>query len=147
MTEPSTELIAPGEIADILLGGGNVEVLDAADVQEDIIRRILASPDLESAFAQAETTPARELDGVMLTVHNVKWAKSAFPEGAAVYALLQVTPDGADGDEIVSMGGRSLMASFLFAQINGHYPIRGTLRERQSKTNPERSFWTFELAH
>jgi hypothetical protein len=44
------------------------------------------------------------------------------------------------------MGGRSLMASFLWAQRNRAMPIRGEFERQRSNSNTERSFWVFKLA-
>lgn len=144
--EPGTDLIPADQVAEILLHGGDVDIIDTADIQQAIVARILQQDELRDVFAQATTTPARDLDGVKIRVQGVEFARSAFSEGPAVYALLDVTRDGSDDREVVSMGGLSLMASFLRAKQLGAFPVDGTLRERRSSSNPENTFWTFELA-
>jgi hypothetical protein len=145
MTGTDIELLKPEQIADVLLDQSDVTVVDAIDIQVDIVRRILAAGTVEEAHAETKTTPARELEGLLVTVHGVAWAKSAYEGGAAVYALLDVTADGADEHLTVSMGGRTVMASFLWDQQHQAFPVQGTFRLEQSQTNPENKFWTFIL--
>lgn len=149
----STEIVPRGaevltyeQVEDILINGAALDIIPPEALQGDIARRILAAETVEDAFAEFVTTKAREIEGLKVTVHGVAFAPSAYEEGPAVFAFLDVTRDKSDAHEIVSMGGRSLMASFLWAQRHDGMPLVGTFIQRASKTSPERKFWTFNLA-
>ena len=150
---PGTDLISLEQVEHALLHGGDVAVVSEEEVQTDMVRRILAAQTMEEAFAQFTTVP---LDAVVQTpveVQGVAWLKSAFEEGPKVYALLKLgllkdAPGaGKRGDTItVSMGGRTAMAAFVWAQRNAKMPFRGSFHREQSRTNAARSFIVFKLA-
>ena len=140
-----TELITLEQVEDVLLHGGDIDVVSPDAVQDDMVRRILASETLEEAFAGFETVPAAQLEGQLIAINGIAWMRSAFEEGPKVYALLNVTIDSDRSTVTVSMGGRSLMASLLWAQRNEAMPIVGTFRKERSKSNPENSYWLFIL--
>ena len=142
----TTELVPLDQVEDVLINGGTLDVVNPDAVQDDIVQRILGASDLSEAFAEYKATPAADVDGILLDVTGIAWMKSSFKDGPAVYALFQCQLVESGDEVTVSMGGRSLMASFLWAQRNKAMPIRGTFRAQQSRANPDQSFWTFILA-
>lgn len=142
----STELIPLDAVQDVLLHGGALDIIAPEAAQEDMIRRILEASDLKDAFAEYNATPAEQIEGQQVDVTGIAWMKSSFEDGPGVYALMQVVGVESGEQMTVSMGGRSLMASFLWAQRNHKMPIRGVFRKQQSQSNTARSFWTFLLA-
>lgn len=134
------------QVEDMLLHGGEVAVVSADAVQDDMVRRILQSDSVEGAFANFKATPASELAGQLVEVGGIAWMRSSFDEGPKVYALLNTVVVETGEALVVSMGGRSLMASFVWAQRNRAMPIRGTFMKERSNSNTERSFWVFKLA-
>ncbi|SRR6266568_6195249 len=142
----ATELVTIEQVEDVLLHGGEMAVVSADAVQDDMVKRVLAAGALEEAFADFKATPAAELEGVGVTVNGIAWMRSAFEEGPKVYALLDCVVTDTGESVTVSMGGRTLMASFVWAQRNEAMPFTGTFRKERSNTNTERSFWTFKLA-
>ena len=142
----SEELVTLEQVEDVLLHGGNIDVVSNDDLQADMVRRILESPDLATAFADFKSQSVDTILQELVEVQGVAWLKSAFKEGPAVYALLKVHIIDSGELVTVSMGGRSLMASFVWAQRNEAMPIRGSFYKEQSRSNPENSFLTFKLA-
>lgn len=142
----TTELVPLDQVEDVLINGGTLDIVNPDAVQDDIVKRILGASDLSEAFAEYKATPADQVDGMLLDVTGIAWMRSSFDEGPAVYALFQCKLVESGDEVTVSMGGRSLMASFLWAQRNKAMPIRGTFRKQQSQANTARSFWTFILA-
>lgn len=140
------ELIPLQDVENALLHGEDVAVVEPAQVSADIIRRVLASETLEDAFQSFDSTPAKDIDGILVTVHSVDWMRSAYEEGAPVYALMRVTEEGDAKVQVVSIGGRTVLAGLLWAQRNDQLPLHGVFRLRQSRSNPENSYWTFSLA-
>ena len=145
MTTQSTDLIPMTQVAEVLLHGGTVDTVDPEAVQADMVRRILSSESLSDAFANFEAVPARDIEGVLLDVTGVAWMRSAFRDGPGVYALLQCHLVEAKRDVVVSMGGRTTMASFLWAQQHEAMPIRGAFVSSRSNSDPERQYWTFKM--
>jgi hypothetical protein len=144
--EASTALIPLDQVADVLLNGATLDMVTPEAAQDDMVKRILEASDLAEAFAEYNATPAEQIEGQLVDVTGIAWMQSSFDEGPAVYALMQVTGVESGEQMTVSMGGRSLMASFLWAQQNRAMPIRGTFRRQQSRSNTARAFWTFLLA-
>ena len=153
MSKPSTE-VAPStrsdlsleQVEDVLLHGGDLAVVSADAIQDEMVRRVLEAETAEQAFGGFTATPAAELEGQLLAVHGIAWMRSAFNEGPKVYALLDCIIDATGERVTVSMGGRTLMASFVWAQRNRAMPIVGTFVKERSNSNTERAFWTFRLA-
>lgn len=146
MTTSTDLVLTTTEVAETLLHGGEVAVAATDDIQDDMVRRILESGSLEEAFASFESVPAKDVEGKLLEVHGIRWMRSKYKEGPKVYALLQCRLGNTKDDIVVSMGGRTTMASFLYAQQHEAMPFKGTFRQLQSNTDPEKSYWTFNLA-
>ena len=143
----STDLITLDAVERALLHGEAVDVVEPEEVSDDIVRRILAAESLEEAAQDFTSTPASEIDGMMVEVVGIAWMRSEYGEGAPVYALMQVIPEGSDRKLVVSIGGRSVLAMLLWAQRNEAMPFAGTFRKRASKSTEGHSYWTFSLAH
>lgn len=142
----STELVSMEEVEDVLLHGGELDVVSSDAVQADMVQRILAAESVEDAFDGFKATPCSQLEGILVHVRGIAWMRSAFKEGPAVYALLDAEVAETAEHVTVSMGGRSLMASFIWAQRHKAMPLTGTFVKEQSNSNPERAFWLFKLA-
>lgn len=143
----STDLIKLDDVERALLHGEAVEITDPGDVSDDIVRRILAAESLEEAAQDFTSTPADEIDGMLVEVVGIAWMRSEYGEGSPVYALMQVIPEGDTRRMVVSIGGRSVLAMLLWAQRNEAMPFAGTFRKRQSKSVEGHAYWTFSLAH
>lgn len=134
------------QVEDVLLHGGDLAVVSADAVQDDMVRRILEAETAEQAFSNFKSTPATDLEGQLVEVRGIAWMRSSFNEGPKVYALLDTVVVETGEVLVVSMGGRSLMASFVWAQRNRAMPIRGEFVKQRSNSNTERSYWVFKLA-
>ena len=140
------------QVEEVLLHGGELAVVDSDDVQTDMVAQILAADTIQDAFAEFKSVNAQTLRGVPLSVDGIAWRRSAFDQGPKVWALLKCTlladapGAGKQGDEIkVSMGGRTTMASFVWAQRHAAMPVYGSFHMEQSTENPERKFYVFKL--
>lgn len=142
----SVELATLEQVEQALLSGQGLDIVAPEQLQDDMVKRILEASDMEHAFQSFKATPVGEIEGIKVIVHGIAWLQSSFDEGSPVYALLSVTVDETGEPLTVSMGGRSLMASFLWAQRNKAMPFSGTFRKEQSRTNSSRAFWTFLLS-
>lgn len=144
----STEVdcITDEQAAEVLLHGSDLDIVSTEAIQDDMVSRILSAESVEAAFAQFESVPARDIEGVLVEVSGVAWMRSAFKEGPQVYALLRCRLVEAKRDVVVSMGGRTTMASFLWAQQHEKMPLRGSFVSSRSNSDPEKTYWTFKLA-
>jgi hypothetical protein len=133
------------QVQDVLLNNAALAVVDTGDIQDDMVRRILSAESAQDAFSEFTSVPARDIEGLPIDVIGVAWMRSAFKDGPGVYALLRCVMRD-NGDKIVvSMGGRTTMASFLWAQRNEAMPIAGVFKQSRSNSDPEKSYWTFAL--
>lgn len=139
----TTEVIKYKDIEAALIDGAELEVAPPEQVAEDIVRRILAADDLQGAFGTAEATPATEIADEIVTVHEVTWMRSNFGEGPPIYALMRVTRMDSAEQLVVSMGGRSVMAGFLWSQKHDAFPLVGIFRQRQTLNGSGNTYWTF----
>ena len=152
-TTPGTDLISLAEVEHTLIHGGDIAAVSEEDIQTDMVQRILAAQTIEEAFAQFTTVPLDDVVGYTVDVEGVAWLKSSFDEGPKVYALLKLRIAKAghqrfkkDDVVTVSMGGRTAMAAFVWAQRNAKMPFRGSFHREQSHSNAARSFIVFKLA-
>jgi hypothetical protein len=152
-TQTGTDLITLAQVEDVLLHGGDLATVSDEDIQTDMVQRILSSETIEEAFAQFTTVPLDNVVQIPVEVEGVAWLRSAFEEGPKVYALLKLkllraAPGaGKQGETItVSMGGRTAMAAFVWAQRNAKMPFKGSFHREQSRSNAARGFIVFKLA-
>lgn len=141
-----TELITLDQVQDVLLNGADVDVVSEEEVQRDMVRRVLEAEDLAGAFGSFRATATKEVEGQLLQIRGIAWLKSGFEAGPKVYALIDAALVDTGESVTLSMGGRTLMASFLWAQRHAAMPFKGSFVSQQSRANPEFRFWTFELA-
>lgn len=152
-TTTGTDLISLAEVEHTLLHGGDIAAISEDEIQTDMVQRILSAQTMEEAFAQFTTVPLDAVVQAPVQVQGVAWLKSSFDEGPKVYALLKLgllkdhAGAGKKGDVItVSMGGRTAMAAFVWAQRNARMPFNGSFHREQSRSNAARSFIVFKLA-
>lgn len=142
----STELVALDDVERALIHMEAIDIVPPEDISADIVRRILESDTLEEAARDFTADPADSIEGAEVVVTGVAWMKSAFDEGAPVYALMRVHGPTDKRERVVSIGGRSVLAMLLWAQRHEAMPFNGTFRKRPSRSDPSRSYWTFNLA-
>ena len=152
-TTTGTDLITLDQVENVLLHGGELAAVSEEDVQTDMVQRIIAAGTLEEAFQSFTATPLDAVLQAPLRIQAIAWLKSAFAEGPKVYALLkcELLKDhagaGKKGDTLtVSMGGRTTMAAFVWAQRNAAMPFDGSFHREQSNANQGRTFIVFKLA-
>jgi len=142
----STDLVTLEQVEDVLLHGGDVPLVEASEIQDDIVRQILAAGTVEEAFGEFSATSAEDIEGILLDVVGVAWAKSGFKEGPGIYALCKCKLVEAGTEVVVSMGGKTTMARFVWAMRQDAMPIRGAFVYEDTKNGSGRRFLTFKLA-
>lgn len=137
----STEMVQYNDIENALINMAESQALTSEEVQQDIVRRILASKTLEEAAQSFEATSAEDVEGVVLTVHGVAWLRSSYKEGPPVFCLIDCTPDGAKARIKVSLGGRSAMAVLLWAQHHKAMPFNCVLSRSEPGGENGYRYW------
>lgn len=142
----STELITLEQVEDVLLHGGDIAVVDADDMQAAMVQQILQAKSVEEAFGEFNSTPVQDIEGVLLDVEGIAWAKSTYEDGPGVYALCKCRLVESGNTCVVSMGGRTTMARFAYAMRQEAMPIRGAFVYEESRQGNGRRYLTFKLA-
>ncbi len=93
----------------------DVEVLDADVASAEIVARILSatSEDEVAAVAEKGTTRAEDVVGLPLVIQAVRFGKSGFENGPAVYALMECVEPQTGERLTVTCGSRNVMAALL----------------------------------
>lgn len=140
------EVIPARDIRNALINMTEVQSVSSEEVQQDIVRRILAAETIEEAAQSFESVSAVDVEGIPLEVHGIAWLKSTFKEGPPVYALVDCLPKGAKKRVTVSIGGRSVMAFLLWAQEHKAMPFKvAFIRSEPGGENGYR-YWQVKLA-
>ena len=109
-----------------------VTVEDPQATADAIVARILAAMDdatpeeaVKRAFAGNQAIGAKALIGVPLTVKAVRWARSRFQQGAAIFAIVDVTRLDTGDDLVVTSSARNVLAQLMVCQRVGGFPVEG----------------------
>lgn len=133
------------QMIEYLFDGIELEVVSPEAIQLDMVRRIMGAETLEEAFAEFKSTPMEDMEGVVLRVNGVAWAKSAFEAGAPIFALVRCVPDGSEKEVVVSCGGATVITRLRWAELHEAMPFRVTFARETSQQNPEYKYWTAKL--
>lgn len=93
---------------------------------ERIIAKLLSADDPYAAQNAGETLSGKDLVGRRVTVHDIRCSPSQFKGGWGAYLLCDVTVDGGDDHEIMTMGAKEPVALLSYAWFTGDIPITGT---------------------
>ena len=154
---PGDEGYQPDLIAGFLaLAEDSATVADPAQVQRDILARILGADDFDAALDMAEggTLGMEDLTDTAFTIDAISWHKSspAYTEGLGVFALLAVTlMSGKDqGEQVpVTCGGVNVLGTLKLGLEKGAIPDIDQEKRRQFRfiaKGTARGFTTYWLA-
>lgn len=90
----------------------SLAVADDVDVQEKVLRAVLAATTAEDILRAGEAVPAVELNGVPITVLGIRASESGFVDGADYYLHVDATVL-ANGDPVTFSCGASDVAMKL----------------------------------
>lgn len=143
-----TEVIKANQLdqmLEYLFDGIELELASPEAIQLDMVRQIMAAETLEEAFSEFKSTPMEDMEGTVLHVHGVAWARSAYEAGAPIFGLVRVTADGSDKPIVVSCGGATVITRLRWAQLHNAMPFKVVFAREQSQQNPEYKYWTAKL--
>lgn len=112
-------------------------VPEAGGDDDSILLAILATSDPDDIDAPWRGQGMRSLAGEQLTIHGIRWARSAFPEGLGIFLICDVTL--ADGERtVVTTGSKNIVAQLVMRHLADAWPVTVTVVEDESRTNPGR---------
>jgi hypothetical protein len=124
-TEASSEVALLPEVPDeqVLeaIRGGDItlEIQDPTQAVLAMVDRIVGAKDGDEVLAKSDTIPAKELDGVALELHSIRWIPSKYALGAEdddtglkpkVFALIDATRLDTGVKVLVTCGSIMVMA-------------------------------------
>lgn len=89
----------PDEAIEALRGKITVKVEDPAEIQRQMMERILDSDNVDAILGRNAATHAQDVIDRPLELRAVRFLRSKFKDGIPVFAVLEVT-DGVSGDEL-----------------------------------------------
>jgi hypothetical protein len=129
--------IPPENVELAILGEGEVAISEesAADMSKQIAYRILSAESEDAVLEQAATVGARDILGQPFLIRNVRWLQSKYGEGGpTVFSILEVEM-GTDGSrELVTCGGRNVMAQIFQLAKLGKLPSKTPVKFRENET-------------
>ena len=125
-------------VADILMGkevAFAAQYEDPAEVQRQIVARILSAETAEDVLRPQNTVSAEDILGVPLHVTNVRWMQSRVKDAAIpVFALIEATRGDDGAAVIVSCGALQVMASCLRLAQLGAIPFDAIFVQKDTPT-------------
>lgn len=100
----------PAEIEDFLLNARPEESSNPAEVQMDIMRRILSAKSLDEVFLTTQLQSAEDYFGQAIIITDIRWGKSDFSDGPGVYAIVTGTESIFGNEVTLSCGGINVVA-------------------------------------
>jgi hypothetical protein len=98
------------DIVKVLQGDAVMAITDPDEAARAIVTRILSAQTADDVLRVAGTLGADDVLGQPMVVHDVRWMKSAFDEGAGAFGVITITR-GDDGQaETLTCGSRNVMA-------------------------------------
>lgn len=95
----------------------------------EITNRILLATSVDEVLAPRGAVHARDVIGEAFTILGVRWMRSDFPEGTAVYAVMEAKLTRTGEVVAVTCGARNVMAALLKLIELDALPIEVVLRE------------------
>ena len=129
LSDEQVEAALRGDLSEI-----KVAIQDPREVQLDIIKRILESPDAEAVFQGQQARGGKEVLGRPFTLRGVRWLKSSFDEGLPVFAILDASFLD-DGEQLaVTTGSTNIMAQAYQLHRLGALPCDVIIEEADRDT-------------
>jgi hypothetical protein len=122
--ETSGEVVpATDPLAALILERATVTAEDPDAIAAEIVARILAAETVDEVLAPRGTIPIGHLLGEPIEVRAVRWHRSDYADGPAVYAVADVVIAGTGERATVTCGARNVMAALWRLDDLGVLPI------------------------
>jgi len=124
----------PDEAIDALRGKITVKIEDPAEIQRQMMERILESENVEDILGRNAATHAQDILDRPLILNEVRYMRSKFKDGLPVFAVLEVT-DGETGENhAVTCSAQNVMTQAAMLWKLGALPIGIVIRRAEEPT-------------
>jgi hypothetical protein len=122
------------EAIDALRGKITVKVEDPAEIQRQMMERILESDNVEDILGRNAATHAQDMLDRPLMLNSVRYMRSKYKDGIPVFAVLEVT-DGETGTEhAVTCSAQNVMTQAAMLWKLDALPIGVVIRRAEDPT-------------
>lgn len=121
----STDLAALTDLGRILASGQfDTEIIDDPDeISRQIIEELLTAESDEELESSGRATGWLEYEGVPVEIHNFRWRKSDYTEGAPIYLIVSAT-DMRDGEGLIlTTGSKNVIAALINLAMRDRFPV------------------------
>lgn len=130
---------------DRLVSAVATEGTEADWAQGEIIAQVMAAESIMDVLAPAEAIHGRDLVGIPLIVHGVKYQRSDYSEGSPFYAVMDCEREDSGARIPVTIGAQSIIAQLMrLAQLDA-FPQRVVI-EQATKRPTAAGYWPLRLA-
>lgn len=123
------------DIVKVLSGDAVMAITDPDEAARAIVTRILGAQTADDVLKVAGTLSADDVLDQPMVVHDVRWMKSAFEEGAGAFGVVTITR-GEDGQaETLTCGGRNVLAQLARLAELKALPVKCKLTRADKPTS------------
>lgn len=128
------KMAASGELERQLDALGLFEEQDPAEVQEAILRRIMAADSPEEILAPQGTVKAKDLLGRPIDIMGFRMQRSDLEEGPGFYAVIDAVDPFDQKPMVISCGAANVMVQLLALHKLKAFPTQAKFTEAERKT-------------
>lgn len=131
---PEVDTMNELDIAQWYRDGSDTEPVDPAEIQREIVLRILSATTQEAIMQPVTTTVAEEVLGVPLLIRGYRRMPSTKADSALKYYMLIDAVDPFGETMNVTCGSINVMARLVALKANGFLPIIGAIVQSAKAT-------------
>jgi hypothetical protein len=125
---------SPDEAIEALRGKVTVKIEDPAEIQRQMMERILDSENVEDILGRNAATHAQDMLDRPLMLNSVRYLRSKFKDGLPVFAVMEVT-DGETGQpHAVTCSAQNVMTQAAMLWKLDALPIGVVIRRAEEPT-------------
>lgn len=134
MTELATRVSVDDAERALLTGEAPADVASAEEATRDIVIRLLQAESDAELNAAMTAYGAQEILGIPHTVNDVRWLRSAFDEGNAVFAVMDATNEETGERYAVTCSSSNVLASLINLSKRARFPVSVTVQRSEKAT-------------
>lgn len=135
--------VAPNRLAELLSEMKDRAEVDPAEVERDIVNRILQAATADEVLATGDARHARDLLDQPLMIHSIKLNESDFSDGAGIYMVADCSDPDFGDIFAVTTGSSTCMAQLYRLSELGALPCKAKFVQSTKAT--KRGFFPMRL--